>query len=248
MAEKESYLIAGKDVPLKIGIISDIHGNYYALLKALEIFKKHHIKKYIFLGDAIGYIPSLKALDIIFQNSDKFICIKGNHEDMLLNNKVCRKKNKVYLLDMIRLRISSEEKEYINSWQDTLTIKFKDKSFLFIHGSPKDPTYGYIYPDTQLNQYDVKHDVIFMGHSHWAFERSFKTKRFINPGSCGLPRDNGQFGSLGIFDFNSLKYTPIRYDISDSYLKLKNEHPEINESVLKLRHRRKIQISGDEIA
>ena len=248
MAERKHSLIIEKDIPSKIGLISDIHGNYYALIRALNIFNKHNINKYIFLGDSIGYIPSLKALNIIFQKSEDFLCIKGNHGHMLLNKNICSKRNKIYLLDAVGLRIGTDKRKYINSWQDSLIIKFEEKSFLFVHGSPSDPINGYVYPDTELDQFDTKHDVIFMGHSHWAFDRSYKTKRFINPGSCGLPRDNGQFGSIGIFNFNTLKYKPIRFDISDSYMKLKKEYPEIDKSVLDLRHRKKIKIPREEIA
>lgn len=248
MAEKKSYLIVGKDIPSKIGLISDIHGNYYALRSALKIFKRYNINKYIFLGDSIGYIPSLKALDIIFRNSNKFLCIKGNHEEMLLKNESCPKKNKIYLLDLIKSKISSDKEDYINSWKQKLIIRNKEKSFLFVHGSPLDITYGYIYPDTDLSQFSLEEDIVFMGHSHWAFDRSIKTKRFINPGSCGLPRDHGKFGSIGIFDFDTLEYTSIRFDITESYLMLANQYPEIDKSVLELRNRRKIEITGEQIA
>ena len=247
MAEKKPSLTVGKDIPPKVGIISDIHGNYLALIKALQIFKKYNINKYIFLGDAIGYIPSLKALDIIYKNSRKFLCIKGNHEEMFIKKDTCPIKNKIYLHSLIRTRISNDAKNYINSWETKLTIKNKEKSFLFIHGSPKDYNNGYVYPDTDLSQFSVEDDIIFMGHSHWAFDRTFNKKRFINAGSCGLPRDNGKFGSIGIFDFATLKYITIRFDISETYSILGREYPEIDKSVLELRHREKVEIRGEQI-
>ena len=43
-----------EDSELKIGIISDIHGNVEALEAVLENFKQNDIEKIICLGDLIG--------------------------------------------------------------------------------------------------------------------------------------------------------------------------------------------------
>ena len=43
-----------EDSKLKIGIISDIHGNFDALEAVLENFKQNDIEKIICLGDLIG--------------------------------------------------------------------------------------------------------------------------------------------------------------------------------------------------
>jgi len=248
MDKRQPSLIIGEDIPQRIGLISDVHGNYLALQRALTIFKSHKIQKYFFLGDSVGYIPSLKALDIIYKNTNDFICIKGNHEDMLLNNKISSKKNKIYLLDQIKSKVTSEIFDFISSWKSNIAIKYKNKNFLFVHGSPNDYTYGYIYPNTELSQFKIKHNFIFMGHSHWSFKRSHGNKQFINPGSCGLPRDHGQYGSIGIFNFEDLRYQPIRFDISDTFSKLAEEYPLIDKRVLELRNRKRIQIPGEQIA
>ena len=248
MDKRKESLIAGRDIPFKVGIISDVHGNHYALKKAIKILKSLGIKKYIFLGDAIGYIPSLEALNVIFQNSDDFLCIKGNHEDMFLNKKIPAKKNEFYLLDIIKSKISSDGLNYISSWKDSITIQHKGMKFLFIHGSPDDYTNGYIYPDSKLNHFKMECDVVFMGNSHWAFDRSLNSKRFINPGSCGLPRDNGRYGSVGVFDFLTLEYSPIRFDIFKFYSRLIKEHPEIHPATARLRDRENIRVSGEILA
>ena len=247
MVKTKSSLVVGCDIPSKVGIISDIHGNYYALRKALEIFRSHDIKKYIFLGDSIGYIPSLKALDIIYKNSDDFICIRGNHEDMLLNDKISPERDKVYLLKQLQNQISEQKKKFIKNWKKELVIESQSKKFIFLHGSPKDHIYGYIYPDTCLDEFNEDYNIFFVGNSHWAFDRSNNDKRYINPGSCGLPRDNGKYASIGIFNFTNQEYSPIRFDISMFYNKLYKEYPQIHKSVLDLKNRNKIRVLKNEI-
>ena len=151
-------------------------------------------------------------------------------------------------IDQIKSKVTSEIFDFISSWKSKITIKYKNKNFLFVHGSPNDYTYGYIYPNTELSQFKIKHNFIFMGHSHWSFKRSHGNKQFINPGSCGLPRDHGQYGSIGIFNFEDLTYQPIRFDISDTFSKLAEEYPLIDKRVLELRNRKRIQIPGELIA
>ena len=67
---------------MKVAVISDIHGNYDALVKVLEECKERNIEKYLFLGDYVGYYYEPKKVwDKICQLNG--IKIKGNHEDLL---------------------------------------------------------------------------------------------------------------------------------------------------------------------
>ena len=69
---------------MKICILSDIHGNYEALKKCVNEAKKLNINRFFCLGDYVGYYyePD-KCIDLLRKISA--VCIKGNHEDMLLN-------------------------------------------------------------------------------------------------------------------------------------------------------------------
>ena len=42
---------------MKIAVMSDIHGNIYALMKALEDIDEQRVDKIICLGDLVGYGP-----------------------------------------------------------------------------------------------------------------------------------------------------------------------------------------------
>tara|TARA_B100000959_G_C14425449_1_gene396285 strand:+ start:137 stop:403 length:267 start_codon:yes stop_codon:yes gene_type:complete len=69
---------------MKICILSDIHGNYEALKKCVNEAKKLNINRFFCLGDYVGYYyePD-KCIDLL--KKINAVCIKGNHEDMLLN-------------------------------------------------------------------------------------------------------------------------------------------------------------------
>ena len=42
---------------MKIAVVSDIHGNIYALMKTLEDIDEQNVDKIICLGDLVGYGP-----------------------------------------------------------------------------------------------------------------------------------------------------------------------------------------------
>ena len=60
-------------------VVSDIHGNYEALIKAMSIIKKRNVEKIICLGDIIGYGPDPnECLEYVKRNMDVVLC--GNHD------------------------------------------------------------------------------------------------------------------------------------------------------------------------
>ena len=85
---------------------------------------------------------------------------------------------------------------------------------LMCHASPDDLLQGYVYPDTPLDGIRrSKFDIVFMGHTHRPFIRSFAGRRFINVGSCGQPRDHGGLGSACLFDADDGSVEILRFDI-----------------------------------
>src|SRR5205807_5104390 len=71
-----------KGCQMKIGVISDIHGNHYALEEVLKTARKKNIEKLLILGDVVGYYyhPE-KVLEIL--NDWDYTLIRGNHEKIL---------------------------------------------------------------------------------------------------------------------------------------------------------------------
>ena len=64
---------------MKLAVISDIHGNIYALMKALEDIDDQNIDKIICLGDLVGYGPHPNEVVALIKRRE-IPCIKGNYD------------------------------------------------------------------------------------------------------------------------------------------------------------------------
>ncbi len=199
---------------MKICILSDIHGNYEALKKCVNEAKKLNINRFFCLGDYVGYYyePD-KCIDLL--KKINAVCIKGNHEDMLLNILKDNQKINYYKLKYgngIKIAYKKLKQRHINfirKLPKTKKIILKGKKFLLCHGSPWN-TNEYIYPNkfklfkNKLNTY--KYDYIFLGHTHIQMKKKINNKIILNPGSVGQPRDGGLSAKWLVLDFDKKKY------------------------------------------
>ena len=70
---------------MKIGLISDIHGNKKALDAVLEQLEKENIDKIICLGDFVGGAPmSEEVVQKIINMGQKVIAVRGNRERYII--------------------------------------------------------------------------------------------------------------------------------------------------------------------
>lgn len=200
-----------------IGVFSDAHGHVEAFDLAESLLRRHGASELYFLGDAVGYIPSLKVVRRL-QAAPEILPLLGNHESMLLANKTGdAKRAVVYRLDEIRTRLELDQIAFLRTLPQSRRVDFDGLRVLFVHGSPLDPTYGYVYPDTDLGPFaGIDADVIFMGHTHHPFVRMAFGCLFVNVGSCGLPRDEDPRGCAVLFDTNRCETTILRYSIAAS--------------------------------
>jgi putative phosphoesterase len=210
---------------MKIGIISDVHGNYLALDSVLTFLKKEiFVDSIYFLGDAVGYIPDGNRVIERLKN-DNISCLMGNHEAMLLNIiPVKSELEKIYRLTYEQ--ITSKNLKYIKQLMPFKEMSIDNQRILMVHGSPFNPLQGYIYPDHNfsiLPTLDYKY--IFMGHTHRPFIKKVENTTWVNVGSCGLPRDAGDLASFAVFDsqLESVCIYRKKFDLSGT-LKIYKEH------------------------
>ena len=227
-----------------VGFLSDAHGNELAFKKGISILRSCSARHVYFLGDAIGYIPSIMVLKEIEALGPRISCIRGNHEQMLLEDKWNGALAEVYMLDKVKRTISGSQLEVIRRWPKYMDIEIGQKRGLLLHGSPDDATYGYVYPDSCLDAFEVSADVVVMGNSHYPFIRRSGHTIFINAGSCGLPRDDGRYGSVVVLDKALMKARIIRYDISSESRAMLERYPETHETVQNIFQRRAVSIAG----
>ena len=230
---------------MRIGLISDIHGNVDALKVVLEEAKKQDVDLFLCSGDFVGYYyePHI-VLELL--NDWKVFSVRGNHEDMLFecleNPEKLQAYEKRYGSGITKgLDVLSEiQLDFLKSLPRTLELVLEDKTFLLCHGSPWD-TNEYVYPDAQSNligkYLECKFDFIIQGHTHYQMLKKVNGLTVINPGSVGQARGKqkgfAQWAVIDTKDFTTNFYN-LNYDTVNLIDKINanNLEPEYLKSIL----------------
>tara|TARA_B110001452_G_scaffold89105_1_gene73028 strand:+ start:16778 stop:17464 length:687 start_codon:yes stop_codon:yes gene_type:complete len=226
---------------MKIAILSDIHGNSFALNETLKKVKQNKINKIFVLGDMIGYYY---GTDILKQ-LNKFDCIfiAGNHEVMLkdvINNKkkiedISKKYGKgiEYTLN----KCSTEEINFFCNLKISEIIEIDNLNIGLFHGSPFKND-EYIYPDADISKLNSlnnnNYDFIFLGHTHRPFIYNYNNCSIVNVGSVGQNRVEGGISSWVILNTenNTIQFMSTKYDINKIINSLENSEPEYLKNIL----------------
>jgi putative phosphoesterase len=184
---------------MKLGMVSDAHGSIGGFEAAWQALVTANADRCIYLGDAVGYIPDISVARRIIELDLPWVT--GNHEMMLLEGNYPSDREATYRLAEVRQKFVATELTLIRNLPRRLDVEIDGSRCLFVHGSPRDPTFGYVYPDSDLATVGgADFDAVFMGHTHRPFVREHEGTIFVNVGSCGLPRDGSGQGTACIFD------------------------------------------------
>jgi putative phosphoesterase len=202
---------------MKIGILSDIHGNSYALESVLKEVKREGIEKLLILGDCVGYYHHPDKVMNLLKCWDCEI-IKGNHETILKHyldeddnyrSKIRAKYGHGH--DAVLKKLKDSEIEYLIELPLVKKVIIDGVSIIMAHGSPDDNE-TYIYPDTDksvLEKMDNEEvDFIFMGHTHYPFIYKGKHTQIINIGSVGQSRVMGGIANWGVLNTTNSTFVP----------------------------------------
>jgi predicted phosphodiesterase len=150
---------------LRIGIVSDIHGNYVALRTVLAHMGK--VDALWCLGDFVGYGP--QPNECIYAVSQfPHLSIPGNHDWGMLGRISLEEFNRDarVVLEWTRKTLSKEHNEYLEALPVSVTPE--EPSFTMVHASPRDPMWEYL-----LDLFDAaecfplfKTRYLFVGHTH----------------------------------------------------------------------------------
>lgn len=205
---------------MRIGVFSDAHGNAPALEKGLALLRENGAERLFFLGDAVGYIPGIQALDLL-RDTQNLSCLFGNHERILLAGDWEGEREEVFRHRATDTALTDEQRVFLGTWADCGWQRERlPLDVLFCHGSPREPLDGYLYPDTDLEPETQGLEAlsggpcfVFCGHTHRPFIRRCRDRVFVNVGSCGMPRDDGRYGAVCLFDVCTARITVLRYDL-----------------------------------
>lgn len=205
----------------KYAILSDIHGNLFALREVANDFED--IDYIILLGDLIDYgMQSNEVVEYIKENfSSKIICnIWGNHEKAILKEDFNHFSSQrgVDSAKFTNSQLKDEVKDYLNNdlvQEGKFEFEIGDKKVLAVHGSLNDYYWKAIFPDNVNGDY-LDYDIVLSGHSHYPHifhkfydvdnqdMRNKKSVLFVNPGSVGQPRNHNPDAQYAVLDSESM--------------------------------------------
>ncbi|MDP6409496.1 MAG: metallophosphoesterase family protein [Planctomycetota bacterium] len=200
------------DYPLT-AIISDLHGNVPAVELAIRDACERGARRFVCLGDVVGYGARPRAcLDMVMQICvpgarqwkdggalEDGLCLRGNHEDALLNSAEDFNPKARAAIEWTRDEINRaepRERSYVYwDFLSELMAKECDEVAMFAHGSPREPVREYMLPRDMIDRGKMEanfncmeRDVCFIGHSHVPAVY-YDDERFYQPTQTEGPYD-----------------------------------------------------------
>jgi predicted phosphodiesterase len=231
-------------------LISDIHGNLEALSAVMADVAARKVDRIICLGDMVGYGPNpCQCLDIVMDRCA--LTILGNHDQAALFDPDGF--NPVALRAIYWTRDELDRgpgpASAINRRWDFLSElpkSHKDGNVMFVHGSPRDPTDEYVFPEAIYDQsrmrilFDRVAWICFQGHTHmpgvftqdsefitpeecnYSFGLIESEKIMVNVGSVGQPRDEDRRSCYAIHDSakRTIEFHRVDYDFEKTARKI----------------------------
>lgn len=178
--------------------MADIHGNYVALERCMQLCRKRGIDTYIFLGDYTGELAyPERAMEMLFEIKEKYHCyfVRGNKEDYWKNYHDSGETGwKEYdsttgSLYYTYHQLSQKSMDFYNTLPVCQKIKTGNFPEMTIcHGSPY-KTNEQMLPDKErtleiMKQSDT--DVILCGHTHIQRSIEYDGRYVWNTGALGV--------------------------------------------------------------
>ena len=201
---------------MKLAVMSDVHSNIFGLRLALEDAKKMNVDKFVFLGDYItdGFISN-EIIDLIKEYGDYVII--GNREEYILNYDSSRKYfNNYKTITSTYNSLNEESINYLKSLKEVDYIYVNNYKILILHGDKYNAHCNDLDYDQVIEDYK-DFDICLYGHFHYYKDMTYKGKRFINPGSIGIPCDSPSY-KYCILDINDRVDVTLReFNTNDTY-------------------------------
>lgn len=168
-------------MPVKIGLVSDVHASPDPLLQALEIFRSHGVETILCAGDVAGYGSSLtETIDLLVEHHCQVIL--GNHD--------------LWQLWQAEESFNRGVECFLRSLPAFVEVNIAGRTVYMVHASPPDSLMDGIrlldddgmiiaaertYWDEQLAHHRA--DVMVVGHTHQVFAEQLGGTLVLNPGS-----------------------------------------------------------------
>jgi putative phosphoesterase len=178
---------------MRLGIISDIHGNLLALEAVLAELELETPDRLICLGDVVAGPRAHDALarvrelecPVIMGNWDAW-SVDGMPEPSSTVEK------RLYDLGAFWARdLDEDDREFIRTFVPRIELELDGTHLLCFHGSPRSYDHWIVAttPDAEVRDMldGLGAPVLVGGHTHLQMLRRYEDSVFVNPGSVGMP-------------------------------------------------------------
>lgn len=234
---------------MKRAIISDIHANLEALQAVLDDIRQQGIREIYCLGDVIGYGPNpCECLDLVIGRCK--LTVLGNHDQAALFDpdgfNPIALQAAYWTRDQLETnRAGTPASNRRWDFLGELPRSYTEGDFLFVHGSPREPTNEYVFPEDVYNQrkmaalFERVERYCMQGHTHIPgvfTHREFLTPEdlqyeyvlgpeqvMVNVGSVGQPRDGDPRACYVILDPPRVTFRRVSYPFENTIRKIYSE-------------------------
>ncbi len=203
---------------MRVGVISDIHGNAAALEAVLDALEEERLDAVWCLGDLVGYGPDPnRCCELVAHRAD--LCLVGNHDLGVIGS---------ISLDEFSPDAAAAARwtgtvltDYSRAYLESLRPQAEAEGAELFHASPRDPVWDYVLsePVARESLEMTQAPVVMVGHSHVPLAMLLDNGRasgglapgghevdlgqgrwLLNPGSVGQPRDNDPRAAYVVLD------------------------------------------------
>jgi len=220
-------------------VISDIHGNIDALRSIDE-----PCDNIICLGDIVDYGPDPRACIEYFYDR-QVLRSRGNHDHAVAFCVDCQTPHGPYRRLSLLSReytaaiLDDTEKHWLGDAPTSVTMEHDGLRIFAVHGAPSNHMYKYLSPRTSDEDLarevaEVDADIIFVGHVHQPYVKSFDGKQLVCVGSVGQPRDGIPSACYAIIENGEVEIRRASYDVEAAVKKTRSmplEGPVIDQLV-----------------
>lgn len=193
---------------MKIGLISDIHGNYEALKAVLSELDQIGVDQFYCLGDVVGYYSQVNEVcDELIRRDVR--CVMGNHDWYMASGTSCPRSRSVNDCLAYQRRVITDRNL---NWLRKFPVQRTVGRIRMVHGGWNNPVDEYLEPSREYFT-GIDGEVFVSGHTHIQMLKIYPGKIYCNPGSVGQPRDNDPRAAYALYDDGMIYLRRVEYDM-----------------------------------
>jgi putative phosphoesterase len=194
---------------MRVGVISDIHGNRVALRAVLEDMPS--VDRLICAGDVVGYNPwHADCVDAMRGEPGALPegpwptvpipTVMGNHDRAVAGATPFTFNGMAQAgVEHAKKQLSEEQVAWLADLPDEMLLC--DDRVKMVHGHPDDPDH-YTYPEEFGPELLSGEELLVMGHTHHQHHEVYDEGIVCNPGSVGQPRDGNYRAAYAVVDLD----------------------------------------------